>query len=235
MLNRDSLTERHLSVWQPEKYTLTLLAERLRTHGFPTRGISIDTVPTGIMQLVRLSHRLDSVITFMNKVSDNLSAENILKMISAERVGRPGTSRIGASIVKMFLDSIGIDTTRCVIGDGSGLSRYNLTSPNIVVRLLSAMAHRPDVFASFYYSLPAAGVDGTLSDRMKATTAEGNLRAKTGTLSGASALSGYERDGDGELLGFSILMNNYASSAKSYRNVQDKIGVILSRFTREKP
>ena len=232
MLKSDSLIERHLSIWQPERYALTLLAERLEAHGFAVKNIELDTVSSVALEKVHISHTLDSVVTFMNKESDNLSAENILKTLSAERNGEPGTSRVGVSITKRFLDSLGVDTTRCSMVDGSGLSRYNFTSPNVVVRLLGAMAQRSDVFETFYASLPIAGVDGTLSDRMKGTSAEGNLRAKTGTLSGASALSGYVRDEDGEMLGFSILMNNYASSAKSYRIVQDRIGALLSQLRR---
>lgn len=234
LLHRDSLSERHLSVWQPERYALTLLAERLQFYGLKVNGIETDTVSPNASLLTEFSHRLDSVVIFQNKVSDNLSAENVLKTLSAERIGRPGTARSGIFLVKQFLSSIGADTAKLLMVDGSGLSRYNLTSPDIIVRLLGAMYKRNDLFETFYNSLPIAGVDGTLSTRMKGTSAEGNLRAKTGTLTGASSLSGYVKTASNDTLAFSILINNYASTVRAYRQVEDRIGVILSGISRQK-
>jgi serine-type D-Ala-D-Ala carboxypeptidase/endopeptidase (penicillin-binding protein 4) len=232
LLHRDTLSERHLSVWQPERYALTLLSERLQSYGLKMKGIEIDTVPSTAVLLTEFSHRLDSVVTFLNKVSDNLSAENVLKTLSAERNGQPGTAKNGIFLVKRFLSSLGTDTTKLVMADGSGLSRYNLTSPNIIMHLLTDMYKRDTLFETFYNSLPIAGVDGTLSGRMRRTPAEGNVHAKTGTLSGVSSLSGYVKTAEGEMLAFSILINNFASGAREYRMVQDKIGVLLSQISR---
>lgn len=232
MLHRDSATGHTLSVWQPERYTLTLLGERLQSYGVKVKGIDIDTVPAAAIPLTEFSHRLDSVILFMNKVSDNLSAENILKTLSAERNGKPGSARSGTSLVKRYLHTIGLDTTKLVMVDGSGTSHYDLTSANIITRLLLAMSKRSDVFDTFMRSLPVAGTDGTLSGRMQRTSAEGNLRAKTGTHRDACSLSGYVQTLDGERLAFSILMNNFPSGVRMYRTVQDRIGVILSQMKR---
>jgi D-alanyl-D-alanine carboxypeptidase/D-alanyl-D-alanine-endopeptidase (penicillin-binding protein 4) len=232
MRGRDTLLERHPSVWQPELYFLTLLAERLNRLAVNVRTMTIDTVSAHAESVATFSRGLDSVITFLNKNSDNLSAENLLKTLGAERNGKPGTGRGGVSMVKRFLSTIEVDTTGQIIVDGSGLSRYNLTSPETVVRVLSAIYHRREQFEVFYHSLPIAGVDGTLSDRMIGTPAEGNLRAKTGTLSGVSALSGYVRTANGEMLAFAILMNNFASNVRMYRLVQDRIGVLLSQVSR---
>ena len=233
LLHRDSASEHTLSIWQPEHYALTLLSERLQSYGLKVKGIDIDTVPATAVPLAEFSRSLDSVITFMNKTSDNLSAENVLKTLSAERNGRPGTARSGASLVKRYLNTIGVDTAKLVMVDGSGLSRYNLTSANIVTQLLVAMSKRSDVFPTFLNSLPVAGTDGTLSKRMQRTSAGGTLRGKTGTLSGGSSLSGYVQTADGEMLAFSILMNNFPSGARRYRIVQDSIGVILSQISRK--
>ena len=234
MLHRDSLSERHLSVFQPERYTLTLFAERLQSNGLKIGGIDLNTLKSGSTPLAEFSHRLDSVLTYQNKESDNLSAENVLKTLSAEKHGPPGTAQSGISLVKQFLSSIEVDTTKLVMVDGSGLSRYNLTSPDITVRLLACMYKRNDLFETFYNSLPIAGVDGTLATRMKGTSAEGNLRAKTGTLTGASSLSGYVTTADNDTLAFSILINNYASTVRAYRQVEDRIGVILGGFSRQR-
>jgi D-alanyl-D-alanine carboxypeptidase/D-alanyl-D-alanine-endopeptidase (penicillin-binding protein 4) len=222
-----------LNIWQPERYLLTLLAERLQSRGLKVKEIQIDTVPASAEPLTHFSHSLDSAVTFLNKESDNMTAENILKTLSAERNGQPGNATAGTSLEMRYLASLGIDTTRTSMADGSGLSRYNLTSPNIIIRLLTDMYNRKETFETFYNSLPVAGVDGTIASRMKGTLAQGNLRAKTGTLSGVTSLSGYVRTADGELLAFSILMNNFASGSRPYRQVQDRIGVILSGMMRK--
>jgi serine-type D-Ala-D-Ala carboxypeptidase/endopeptidase (penicillin-binding protein 4) len=173
-----------------------------------------------------------TAVTFMNKVSDNLTAEALLKMLAAEKFGTPGSATAGTSAVCAFLNGIGIDTTKIAQADGSGLSRYNLTSPSVIIRLLQAMERDTVHFPAFCFSLPIAGVDGTIAKRMRGTRAEGNLRAKTGSLSAVSALSGYVRTADGEPLAFSILMQNFPGSVRGYRTTQDRIGVLLSEIRR---
>jgi D-alanyl-D-alanine carboxypeptidase/D-alanyl-D-alanine-endopeptidase (penicillin-binding protein 4) len=118
------------------------------------------------------------------------------------------------------------------IVDGSGLSRHNLTSPAVIVRLLETL-YNSQHFNAYYHSLPIAGVDGTIKGRMRHTGAEGILRAKTGTLSAVTALSGYVQTADGEWLAFSMMMMNYPTEARVYRRVQDRIGVFLSQMRRE--
>ena len=221
-----------LSVWQPERYATTVLAERLKALGVGISEIVIDTVSRSSVELVRIAHTLDTTVTFMNKVSDNLTAETLLKTLAAVKRSNPGSAAAGVTVVHEFLNANGIDTTRVAIVDGSGLSRYDLTSAEAVTRLLTAMYKNREHFDAFYHSLPIAGVDGTLARRMRGTTAEGNLHAKTGTLSGVSALSGYVRTADGELLAFSVLTQNYATNSRGYRMVQDRIGITLSRLKR---
>ncbi len=221
-----------VTVWAPERYALTLLSERLRARGFAVTGMELDTVPSKAIEVMRYSHRLDSALALQMKQSDNLTAENLLKILGAEKRGVPGTGQAGLAVIKEFLSQEGIDTTRLVLADGSGVSRYNLSSAAIFVDLLQAIHKSGELFEPFYNSLPIAGVDGSLSNRMKETPAQGNLRAKTGTLSGVSALSGYVQTADGELLAFSIMMQNFPSSAQRYRVVQDNIGMFLSTLKR---
>jgi serine-type D-Ala-D-Ala carboxypeptidase/endopeptidase (penicillin-binding protein 4) len=118
------------------------------------------------------------------------------------------------------------------IADGSGLSYHNLITAEMIVQLLEGMQHQTDVFPLFYESLPIAGVDGTIGSRMKKTPAEGNLRAKTGSISGVSSLSGYVQTLDGERLIFSMSMQNFIFPARYYQRAQDKIGAILAGFSR---
>lgn len=232
MLTGDSVSKTQLSVWQPERYAALLFAERLRANGVRVDTVLIDTVRAGSVELFRFSHRMDSVVTNLNKVSDNLSAETILKTLGAELHGVPGSAQKGLSVVKEFLARNLIDTTKVSMVDGSGLSRYDLTSPDVIVQLLEVMQRDSAHFPVFYSSLPIAGVDGTIDSRMRGSTAEGNLHAKTGTLSAVTALSGYVRTADAELLAFSILMQNYVGPSRPYRGVQDRIGIFLSGLKR---
>ena len=94
------------------------------------------------------------------------------------------------------------------LSDGSGLSRYNEVTPNAIARMLRAVWHHPD-FETFFRGLPVAGVDGTMRSRLVATPAFDNAHAKTGSMSGVRAVSGYLLDGSGETLLFSLLLNGY--------------------------
>ncbi|MFQ5584873.1 MAG: D-alanyl-D-alanine carboxypeptidase/D-alanyl-D-alanine-endopeptidase [Calditrichia bacterium] len=167
-----------------------------------------------------------------NKESDNLSAELILKTAGAELNNAPGTAKKGISAIYEFLDEIGIDSTSYKLADGSGVSRYNLVTPDLIIELLKAMHRDFRVQAEFKTSLSIAGVDGTLKRRMKNTAAEDKLRAKTGSLEGVSSLAGYTATADGETLAFSMIMEHFVVSNASIRKIQDRIGVLISAFSR---
>lgn len=223
----------HLSLWKPELYAGSVFAERLRTWGVPVEDpVTVDTVTTTMVELQRFEHGIDTVMTFLNKVSDNLSAECVLKTIAAEKYGTPGSAEAGRFLVNEFLTACGVDTNRISVADGSGLSRYNLTSAATIVRVLERVYKDTQSFPLLYHALPIAGVDGTIESRMRATLAAGNLRAKTGSLSAVSALSGYVLTLDGEMLAFSMLMQNFPGPTRPYRMVQDAIGEYLAGLKR---
>lgn len=114
--------------------------------------------------------------------------------------------------------------------EGSALSRNNLTSANATVALLTFMSQHREA-KSFYDSLPIGGVDGTLRRRMQGTAAEGNVRAKTGTLRWANALSGYVTSAAGERLVFSVMLNRRVVPAdRSGRDDVDAIAVMLAQL-----
>ncbi len=169
----------------------------------------------------------------MNKISDNLSAENIVKTMGAASAGTPGTADKGLNAIKCYLPRIGVDTAQLFLADGSGVSRYNLLSADQLIRLLAGVYRQSRIFPVFYNSLPIAGIDGTLAGRMNNTPAAGNLRAKTGTLNGTSCLSGYVRTRDAELLAFSMMMQNFLSSPDICRRAQDSIGILMANFSRK--
>ncbi len=229
----DTLDKEQVSVWHPAWYALSVLSERLRASGITIDSLTMDTMRTDGPELLRFSHRLDSVVTYLNKVSDNLSAEVLLKVLAAEKLGGPGSARAGISVVREFIAGVGVDTTTLVMVDGSGLSRYNLLSPASTIQLLEGVYRQGDHFRSLLHSLPIAGVDGTIKNRMIGTPAEGNLRAKTGTLSTVTSLSGYVRTAENEPLAFSIMIQHAPLGVRPYQRIQDKIGILLSQLKRE--
>jgi D-alanyl-D-alanine carboxypeptidase/D-alanyl-D-alanine-endopeptidase (penicillin-binding protein 4) len=160
-----------------------------------------------------------------NVPSNNFFAEMLLKRLAADG-GKVGTRRRGVRKVEAFAESLGTDVHAY---DGSGLSRSNGVSAEEVGRLLVAMASLDDEqeAEAFADSLPIAGKEGTVADRMRGTAAEGNCETKTGTLSDASALSGYCRAGP-HTIAFSILMNSVNVDAA--RKAQDRIAAAVARY-----
>jgi D-alanyl-D-alanine carboxypeptidase/D-alanyl-D-alanine-endopeptidase (penicillin-binding protein 4) len=160
-----------------------------------------------------------------NTPSDNFFAEMLLKRLAA-RKGRQGTTARGAAKAEEFARSVG-SGARLV--NGSGLSRTNTASPVQVGKLLVHMARDNDLDRAFRKSLAVAGRTGTLSGRMRGTAAEGRCSAKTGTIDGVSALSGYCKSMSG-LVAFSILMNNVNTTTA--RTAQDAMAAAIARYKR---
>jgi D-alanyl-D-alanine carboxypeptidase/D-alanyl-D-alanine-endopeptidase (penicillin-binding protein 4) len=185
------------------------VAVRLR----PRAGVT----PTDARVLAGVeSPPMERLIRLTNKDSDNFFAEMLLKDL-AHLAGGVGTTAAGARIAVSHARALGAGAT---LVDGSGLSRGNRASPLSVARLLSAL-YRSDDYDPFVDSLPIAGQDGTLYDRMRRGAARWRCRGKTGTLSNVSALSGYCEARSGDNYAYSILMNGvYPPGA---RRLQDRM------------
>lgn len=158
-----------------------------------------------------------------NVPSNNFFAEMLLKRLGASS-GKRGTRKRGANKVEAFAKSLGVEVRAA---DGSGLSRRNKASAANVGKLLQRMAEPGSGAAAFRQSLPVAGREGTLANRMRGTAAEGNCAAKTGTLSGVSALSGYCGAGR-HTIAFSALMNS--ADVDAARRAQDRIAAAIARY-----
>ncbi|MFL5871485.1 MAG: D-alanyl-D-alanine carboxypeptidase/D-alanyl-D-alanine-endopeptidase [Solirubrobacterales bacterium] len=171
------------------------------------------------------SPTIAKLIEETNVPSNNFFAEMLLKRLAAEG-GKVGTRKRGVRKVESFAESLGTDVHAY---DGSGLSRSNGVTAEEVGKLLVAMAslNDEDEAAAFTGSLPIAGKEGTVADRMRGTAAEGNCETKTGTLSDASALSGYCKAGP-HTIAFSILMNSVNVDAA--RKAQDRIAAAIARY-----
>ena len=211
---------------RPATFAAAQLTLALRARGIAVTGSAGQrATPPGARELAREpSPPMSTLIGLTNRPSDNFFAEMLLKDLGATFLHR-GTTAGGAAVVRARMAQLGIHPR---VADGSGLSRSNRTTPRDVVRLLSAMDHSPTVASAFRNSLSVAGRSGTLAPRMRGTVAAGRCRGKTGTLSGASALSGYCDAVGGRRLAFSILMNGV--SVSSARALQNAMAVAVARY-----
>ena len=196
-------------------------------------GIFVDVeltegrLPRGANYVVACVHRLSDVLPKMMKDSDNLFAESLFYQLAATSGARPATRRHAQVVVGRLIDhALGLPSSAYVIADGSGLSLYNYLSPELEVALLRYAWNRLPIRSSLYPSLPIAGRDGTLDKRMRRTTAEGNVHAKTGTLRGVTTLAGYCTAANGHVLCFSI-MNQGVMQINRGRDFQDRLCVIM--------
>jgi len=160
-------------------------------------------------------------IRVVNKVSQNLHAEILLRLLAREK-GTAPTVGNGLEVLRGFLSKVGIPSDQYVFYDGSGLSRQNLVTPHAMVMLLT-YASNQSWGKEFRDTLPLAGVDGSLADRLKGTIAQGRVYAKTGSLGGVKSLSGYATTNHGDQVAFSILSNNSNVPAKKITDAIDEI------------
>ncbi len=178
--------------------------------------------------LVFYSRPLSELVREMMKWSSNFKAECILKLTAAEVLGPPGSARKGISLVKQLLDQAGVDTTKFRLVDGSGLSRYDLVSSDIITKLLYLAYQKFSFAPEFLTSMPIGGRDGTLRKRFKGENVF--VRAKTGTMTSVSSLSGYLETESGRKLAFSIIINNFIGSVRLAKGIEDKIVLRLKEL-----
>jgi serine-type D-Ala-D-Ala carboxypeptidase/endopeptidase (penicillin-binding protein 4) len=169
---------------------------------------------------------LREILPVLEKPSQNQIAEILFKTVGLRHTG-VGTADSGRAVVERQLAAWGIAPTSFAVRDGSGLSRHNYIAPDAIVRILDAM-RKSEHFAVFRGSLPVAGVDGTIRNRMRDTPAAGNVHAKTGFVDKARSLSGYVTTADGRLLIFSLLCNNWTTPSREVDEVADAIAVRLA-------
>jgi D-alanyl-D-alanine carboxypeptidase/D-alanyl-D-alanine-endopeptidase (penicillin-binding protein 4) len=212
---RQALAANQISVRQ------TFLAPASPTQKEPEELVAVESPP------------LSNLVREANQESNNLYAEALLRTLGATRPSSAtdanSTAEIGLEVVKATLTSLGVDPKSYVQVDGSGLSRHNLVSPEALVQTLKVMAQSPEAEA-YQTSLPIAGISGTLQNRFQQTQAQGILQAKTGTLRGVAALSGYLNSPDFLPLVFSILVNGSDQSGSQLRQAIDEMVLLLTRL-----
>jgi D-alanyl-D-alanine carboxypeptidase/D-alanyl-D-alanine-endopeptidase (penicillin-binding protein 4) len=209
----------------PALAAATAFREALRAAGVAVTGsVRVGAADEFSIPLAEVdSPPLAAIIRFMDRESDNFTAEMVLKELGAVELER-GTSAAGASVVTQALAEAGVPLNGVRIVDGSGLSRLDRFTATAMAALLKIAWADADVRPVLLASLPVAGVNGTLEDRLRKPPARGNVVAKTGTTSDASALSGYVRN----RFAFTVLQNGHPLSYWWARRAQDRFVQVLA-------
>jgi serine-type D-Ala-D-Ala carboxypeptidase/endopeptidase (penicillin-binding protein 4) len=169
------------------------------------------------------SPTLAAMVRFMDRESDNFTAEMLLKQLGLAELDR-GTSAAGATVVMQTLTEAGVPMTGVRIVDGSGLSRLDRLTTNALGSLLKIAWADTAVRPALLAALPVAGVNGTLQHRLRKPPARGRVLAKTGTTDSASSLSGYVSD----RYAFAVMQNGHPLSYWWARRAQDRFAQVLA-------
>ncbi len=237
-----------LTIYNPSKYFVHVLREVLVSEGIVVSGQAVDVDDLSIKPFYKnetyqklLTHKsppLSVIVKQINKDSNNLLAEQVLKSIPIystlahqNNISGPATFRQGVRAAKHSLVKALVDTARIVMVDGSGLSRLNLVTPEMTTELLRFMWNHDNekVKQAFIDSLPIGGVDGSLKYRYRKGAARKKVKAKTGFVSHARTLSGYVPSKNGKQLAFSLMANHYTIDTREVNNVQDQIINFLAK------
>jgi len=227
------------SVENPTLYFVTALRRALVAGGIDVRGPAVDiddldSPPTRNAANPLITYQsppLSMLATTMMKLSQNLYAETLLKTIGIDSVDHPtGTAQAGLGTVRAALEAWNIDPAGLIQADGSGLSRYNYITPETMVAVLTHIEHDERLKNVFESTLPVAGHDGTLENRLRNTAADGNARVKTGSMANVRAMAGYVRSADGDTLAFAVFANNYENSSSVIMSAFDSIVSRLAAF-----
>ncbi|MEG4516354.1 MULTISPECIES: D-alanyl-D-alanine carboxypeptidase/D-alanyl-D-alanine endopeptidase [unclassified Microcoleus] len=227
----------YVAVVNPANNFLQQFQQVLAAEGIPVKQALVASASRNLNQELATveSPPLAELVRETNRESNNLYAEVLLRLLGKVTDKMPqqqeDTGESGLKELKTALTQLGVNPNSYILADGSGLSRHNLISPEALVQTLRFMATSPA--ASIYrQSLPIAGENGTLKNRFNNTPNRVIMQAKTGTLSGVSALSGYIEVPNYEPLVFSIIVNQSDLSAAKMRSATDEIVLLLNRLRR---
>jgi len=221
--------ELNVALVDPARYAASVFAEVLASRGIAVAaGVTTSSEPMPAGARVLASHEsppLAEMLRIMNKPSRNLHAEMLLRLLGSTARGE-GSVAAGIEAETDFLRRVGLDPEDFVLHDASGLSRLDLVTAHGLAGLLVAMDRHPAARA-FRESLPVAGVDGSLRNRLKGTRAEGRLAAKTGWRRQTSSLAGYATSRSGAELAFAILLGNHTLSSREATALLDRLALAL--------
>jgi len=231
-LNHTEWEEEYVSVNRPSRFCAHILQEVLKEKQIevkPEKGKSSPYAKT--LLFTWRSHPLSEIVAVINKRSQNLYAECLLKTLG-KKIKDQGSFAAGATVLGEFLVNAGILPDQFKIYDGSGLSYLNLLSPYAVVKLLAFVHTQPQpYFRSFYESLAIPGEDKSVITRMNGVEGKEKMRLKTGLIGNAICLSGYISDKAGELYAVSIMFNNYDTTKQKLWEIQDRICQLIANYS----
>ena len=203
--------------------------DRLRQELLADGIVLIDSAAVTLSNVKRYittrGHTLADVLPQMMKESDNPYAESVFYQLGTTddaKSLRPSTAKAAASRVRQMIQRAGLQPGEYRVADGSGLSLYNYVTAEMEAMVLRYAYRNRSLYSHLASTLPIAGVDGTLKSRMKNTAAEGNVRAKTGSVTAVSTLAGYCTAANGHVLCFCII-NQGVSRMSDGRQMQDQI------------
>lgn len=229
-LNQKEWVEEYVTVHKPSQFCLHTLQKTLKQKKVTLKGKQIQTVKGSKMFLFTwYSHPLFEIAAVINKNSQNLYAECLLKTLGKEIKGQ-GSFSAGASVLEEYLTTAGVPSDQFRIYDGSGLSYMNLLSPYAIIRLLSYLYEQP-YYQSFYESLAIPGKDRSVVSRMASVAGKDKMRLKTGFISNSVCLSGYVTTKDGEVYAVSVLFNNSTTGKQDLWEIQDAIFEMIANYS----
>lgn len=193
----------------------------------PLLASRLESTPAGTELAVLESAPISQVVQVVNKVSQNLHAEMLLREV-AYATRSIGTLQAGREERQEFLTEAGLPAAGFSFADGSGLARQDLTTPDSTVRLLRYMWGRPERDA-WIESLPIGGIDGTLQHRFTSVDGANRVHAKTGSLSHVTAMSGYLQNASGRWIIFSMMANAEVNASSEVQSFFDSACGILLR------
>jgi serine-type D-Ala-D-Ala carboxypeptidase/endopeptidase (penicillin-binding protein 4) len=210
---------RTTTVDNPTQYFVEALRLALATRGIGVTGGAWDIdeltdPPSASPRRVLARHQsapLSSLLGYAMKVSQNFYGEVLLKALGRGTSERTGSTERGRQAVQQTLVSWSLPTDALVMYDGSGLSRYNYVSAELVSGILKRVWHDEQLRGPFVAALPIGGRDGTLESRMRNTPLDGRVQAKTGTIANVRSLAGYLETNEGEKLAFAMIANHFTA------------------------
>ena len=223
-----------LAVFDPIANFIRQFRQNLAREGITVKETASSNLSKNDKEIAAVeSPPLAELLIETNVNSNNLYAEALLRSLAIKkpREKNQNTADIGLQVVRETLTQLGVEPEGYVIVDGSGLSRKNLTTPAALVQVLQGIGKSPQAEV-FRASLPIAGVNGTLKNRFLNTAAAGMVQAKTGSMTGISALSGYMNAPNYEPLVFSIIVNQSEQPGKVMRTAIDEIVILLAQLKR---
>ncbi|WP_078412864.1 D-alanyl-D-alanine carboxypeptidase/D-alanyl-D-alanine endopeptidase [Priestia abyssalis] len=223
-----------IAVREPSIYALDLFRGALKREGIriKEKDDTYKAAPENAsVLLTKESPPLSHIFVPYMKLSNNVIAEMLVKEMGRVVHGE-GSWEKGLEVVQSYLQTIGVNTDALYLRDGSGISHVSNVPASELSKLL-AEVRKEDWYPVLLQSLPVAGaserlIGGTLRKRMKETAAAGNVKAKTGTITGATSLAGYVTTKGGQELAFAVVLNNFGS--ETVKDIEDRIAVILAEY-----